>query len=200
MCTLQTRPPSAAARAVADVPGAIVTAKHTNAQAKARELIMIFVNFVFIVCSFFSFNFCCFGLLLAPHHERSFLAVHLSTWQDLAVRYAEKTETLRTTDCTDIPDKGNARKQKETKVAKVIRNQVRPNHLCFLRYLLLEKKRFGADRSTHSCCPRNPWSDYFGASEATIFSKRGFFSTPALFAGIQATWISDAGRPLSHSL
>ena len=37
------------ARAVADVPGAIVAAKHTNAQAKATELIMIFVNFVFIV-------------------------------------------------------------------------------------------------------------------------------------------------------
>src|SRR5947208_3907864 len=75
MCTLQTRPPSAAARAVADVPGAIVTAKHTNAQAKARELIMIFVNFVFIVV-FFLFKCCCFGLLLAPHHERSFLALH----------------------------------------------------------------------------------------------------------------------------
>jgi len=54
MPTLQTRP-SAAARAVADVPGAIVTAKHTNAQAKARELIMIFVNFVFIII--FPFNF-----------------------------------------------------------------------------------------------------------------------------------------------
>jgi hypothetical protein len=36
-------------RAVADVPGAIVAAKHTNAQAKAKELIMIFVNFVFMV-------------------------------------------------------------------------------------------------------------------------------------------------------
>jgi hypothetical protein len=48
MSTLQTRP-SAAARAVPDVPSAIVAAKHTNAQAKARELIMIFVNFVFIV-------------------------------------------------------------------------------------------------------------------------------------------------------
>ena len=37
----------------------------------------------------------------------------------------KKTETLRTTDCTDIPDKGRPRKQKETKVAKVVRNQVR---------------------------------------------------------------------------
>jgi hypothetical protein len=41
--------PSAAARAVVDVPGAIMATRHTNAQAKARELIMIFVNFVFIV-------------------------------------------------------------------------------------------------------------------------------------------------------
>jgi hypothetical protein len=90
MPTLQTRPPSAAARAVADVPGAIVTAKHTNAQAKARELIMIFVNFVFIVV----FSFCLSVVVLAffdlLFREESFLAVHLSTWQDLAVRYAER--------------------------------------------------------------------------------------------------------------
>ncbi|PYK68064.1 MAG: hypothetical protein DME45_09095 [Verrucomicrobia bacterium] len=76
MCTLQTRPPSAAARAVADVPGAIVTAKHTNAQAKARKLIMIFVNFVFIVV----FSFCLSIVVLAffdlLFREESFLAVH----------------------------------------------------------------------------------------------------------------------------
>jgi hypothetical protein len=54
---------SASARAVADVPGAIVAAKHTNAQAKARELIIIFVNFVFIVFASFLFSFCCVGLL-----------------------------------------------------------------------------------------------------------------------------------------
>ena len=53
---------SAAARAVADVPGAIVAAKQTNAQAKARELIIIFVNFVFIVVVSFCLVFC-FGLL-----------------------------------------------------------------------------------------------------------------------------------------
>jgi hypothetical protein len=56
MPTLQTRE-SAAARAVADVPGAIVAAKHTNAQAKARELIIIFVNFVFIVAVSFCLSF-----------------------------------------------------------------------------------------------------------------------------------------------
>jgi len=57
MSTLQCL--SVAARAVADVPGAIVAAKHTNAQAKAREPIMIFVNFVFIVIVSF-----CLGFLL----------------------------------------------------------------------------------------------------------------------------------------
>jgi hypothetical protein len=62
MPTLQSRA-SAAARAVADVPGAIVAAKHTNAQANAKELIMIFVNFVFIVIVSFCLSFCCFGLL-----------------------------------------------------------------------------------------------------------------------------------------
>src|SRR5207248_7628922 len=87
---LQTRP-SAAARAVADVPDAIVTAKHTNAQTKARELIMIFLNFVFIVV----FSFCLSVVVLAffdlLFREESFLAVHSSTWQDLAVRYAERS-------------------------------------------------------------------------------------------------------------
>jgi hypothetical protein len=45
------------------VPGAIVAAKQTNAQARARELIIIFVNFVFIVVVFFCLSFCCVGLL-----------------------------------------------------------------------------------------------------------------------------------------
>jgi hypothetical protein len=62
MSTLQSRA-SAAARAVADVPGAIVAAKHTKAQANAKELIMIFVNFVFIGIVSFCLSFCCFGLL-----------------------------------------------------------------------------------------------------------------------------------------
>ena len=61
VCTLQTCP-SAAARAVADVPSAIAATRQTNAQVKARELIMIFVNFVFIlVLSFRLVLF--FGLL-----------------------------------------------------------------------------------------------------------------------------------------
>jgi len=53
VCTLQARP-SGADCAVADVPTAIAAAKHTDAQPKAKELIIIFVNFVFIVViSFF---------------------------------------------------------------------------------------------------------------------------------------------------
>ena len=48
---------SAAARAVVDVPGTIVAAKHTKAQAKARELIILFVNFVFIIVVSFCLSF-----------------------------------------------------------------------------------------------------------------------------------------------
>src|SRR5437899_3184645 len=76
MPTLQTRPPSPAARAVADVPGAIVTAKHTNAQAKARELIMIFVNFVFIVVFAFCLGFVVLAFFDLLFRDESFLAVH----------------------------------------------------------------------------------------------------------------------------
>src|SRR5262249_14924109 len=56
--TLQPRA-SAAARAVADVPGtnAIAAARHTDAQAKARELIIVLVNFVFILIVSFCFKF-----------------------------------------------------------------------------------------------------------------------------------------------
>src|SRR4030095_13793804 len=48
ICTLQTCP-SAAAPAMRDVPAAITATRQTNAQVKARELIMIFVNFLFIL-------------------------------------------------------------------------------------------------------------------------------------------------------
>jgi hypothetical protein len=62
---------SASARAVAGVPGAIVAAKHTNAEATARELIIIFVNFVFIVIV----SFCLVFVVLAffdSHHGSHF--------------------------------------------------------------------------------------------------------------------------------
>jgi hypothetical protein len=48
---------SGSGRAVADVPTAIVAAKHTNAQPIVRELIMIFVNLVFIVVVSFCLSF-----------------------------------------------------------------------------------------------------------------------------------------------
>jgi hypothetical protein len=55
---------SVSALTVADVPDAIVAAKHTNAPAKATEIIVIFVNFVFIVIVSFCLSFCCSGLPL----------------------------------------------------------------------------------------------------------------------------------------
>jgi hypothetical protein len=69
MSTLQCL--STSARAVADVPGAIVAAKHTNAQAKARELIIIFVNFVFIVVVSF-----CLSFLVLAFGDLSSLSCH----------------------------------------------------------------------------------------------------------------------------
>jgi hypothetical protein len=48
MPTLQTRA-SAAARAGEEVPSASAAAKHTAAQPTAKQLIIVFVNFVFIV-------------------------------------------------------------------------------------------------------------------------------------------------------
>jgi len=62
---------SVAARAVVDVPGNIVAAKHTNAQATASELIIVFVNFVFIIIV----SFCLSFLVIAffdSHHGSHF--------------------------------------------------------------------------------------------------------------------------------
>jgi hypothetical protein len=70
MPTLQTRA-SGADCAVADVSGAIVAAKHTNAQAKARELIIIFVNFVFILVVSF-----CLSLVDLAFGDSSLLRTH----------------------------------------------------------------------------------------------------------------------------
>jgi hypothetical protein len=69
---------SAAARAVVDVPGTIVAAKQTNAQARARELIIVLVNFVFIVVVSFCLSFLVWPSV-ALHREELFLAVHQST-------------------------------------------------------------------------------------------------------------------------
>ena len=66
----------ASARAVADVPGAIVAAKQTNAQAKARELIVIFVNLVFIVIVSFYLSFVVLAFFDFSLLKLSFPAVH----------------------------------------------------------------------------------------------------------------------------
>src|SRR5689334_4976644 len=77
MCTLQTRP-SPSARAVVDVPGAITATRQTNAQAKASELIMIFVNVIFIVVLSFLLSvvvLAFFCLLIVRSHLRPFTDV-----------------------------------------------------------------------------------------------------------------------------
>jgi len=61
MPTLQTCA-SAAARAVVDVPSAIAAAKHSDAQAKAKELIMLLTNFVFMIVFFLVLAFRDFSL------------------------------------------------------------------------------------------------------------------------------------------
>jgi hypothetical protein len=76
MPTLQTL--STAACAVVDVPGAIVAAKHTKAQAKARELIIIFVNFVFIVIVSFYLSFLGLAFL-----DSSLLSCHFWPFADV---------------------------------------------------------------------------------------------------------------------
>jgi len=61
---------------------------------KARELIMIFVNFVFIVVLSFRLSVVVpafFWLLIMRGYFWPFTEV---TWQDLAVRYAESSGTF----------------------------------------------------------------------------------------------------------
>jgi hypothetical protein len=79
---------SGSARAVADVPTAIVAAKHTNAQPTAKELIMIFVNFVFIVI----FSFCLSFLVLA-FFGFSFLRSHF--WPFTEVQNGNQRGVMR---------------------------------------------------------------------------------------------------------
>jgi hypothetical protein len=70
MPTLQTRA-SAAARAGEEVPSAIVAAKHTTAQPTARQLIIVFVNFVFIVVVSF-----CLTFVVVAFFDFSLLSCH----------------------------------------------------------------------------------------------------------------------------
>ena len=87
MPTLQTRASSADC-AVAGVPGATVAAKHTNAQAKARELIIIFVNFVFIVIV----SFCLVFLVLA-FFDLPIVRSHF--WPFTGVQNGNREEVMR---------------------------------------------------------------------------------------------------------
>ena len=57
VCTLQGCGNRAVARAVLDVPSAIAATRQPNAQVKARELIIVLVNFVFIVIVSFCLSF-----------------------------------------------------------------------------------------------------------------------------------------------
>ena len=64
MCSLHAA--SIAADPAVDVPGAIAAPKHANAQVNAKELIIIFVNFVFIVIVSFCLFFSCLRLFGYP--------------------------------------------------------------------------------------------------------------------------------------
>jgi hypothetical protein len=97
MPTLQTRASSADC-AVADVPGAIVAAKHTNAQAKARELIIIFVNFVFIVIVSFCLVFLVlafFDLLIVRSHFGPFTEVQNGNQREVMTQVWEFFQNQR---------------------------------------------------------------------------------------------------------
>src|SRR5439155_22454404 len=76
VCTLQGCGNRAVARAVLDVPSAIAATRQPNAQVKARELIIVLVNFVFIVIVSFCLSFFIVLAFLASHRGRSHLAVH----------------------------------------------------------------------------------------------------------------------------
>src|SRR5438094_5927518 len=67
MPTLQTRP-SAAARAVPDVPSAIVAIRLANAHATRKPLVMFLSNFVFMIIFLSNFLFSLW-LSLAPRRE-----------------------------------------------------------------------------------------------------------------------------------
>jgi hypothetical protein len=69
-------------------PSAIATAKHTNAQAKARELIILFVNFVFIVVV----SFCLSSVVLA-FFDSSLLSCQF--WPFTEVQNGNQREVMR---------------------------------------------------------------------------------------------------------
>jgi len=109
---------SASARAVADVAGAIVAAKQTNAQANASELIIIFVNFVFIVVVSFCLSsvVLAFGdLSLLSYHFWPFTGVLRKIFRSLTREVWEFLQTPRITGCHG----SDFYEQKEMKVVKI---------------------------------------------------------------------------------
>src|SRR5207248_1711927 len=98
MPTLQTCA-SAAARAGADVPGAITATRQTNAQVKARELIMIFVNFLFIVVLSFCLTFAVLAFFDSSSlscHFRPFTEVLGRIWRFVTRKVRGLFQTPRT--------------------------------------------------------------------------------------------------------
>ena len=98
MPTLQTRA-SAAAPAVPDVPTAITAIRQTNAQVKARELIMIFVNFVFIVVLSFCLSVVVsafFWLLIMRGHFWPFTEVLGRIWRFVTRKDASRPKIIET--------------------------------------------------------------------------------------------------------
>ncbi len=81
--------PSGAACAVEDVPSAIAASRHTNAQAKDRKPIIIFVNFVFIVVVSFCLSFVVLAFIWLLVIEESFRAVHISSLQIAAKKFQD---------------------------------------------------------------------------------------------------------------
>jgi hypothetical protein len=98
---------SASARAVADVPGAIAAAKHSDAQANATKLMIIFVNFVFIVIVSF-----CLSFVVMAFFDCSLLSCHFWPFTVLRKIFVfltrEVWELLKTPRITRISQIGEA--------------------------------------------------------------------------------------------
>src|SRR6266436_302077 len=90
---------SGADRAVPGVPTAITATRLTNAQVKARELIMIFVNFVFIVVLSFRLSVVVpafFWLLIMRGHFWPFTEVLGRIWRFVTRKVRGLFQTPRT--------------------------------------------------------------------------------------------------------
>jgi hypothetical protein len=92
-----------AARAVADVPSAIAATRLTNAHAKAKELIIIFVNFVFMVVVSF-----CLSSVFVAFFDSSLLSCHFRPFTEVLRKILESLtqevwESLKSADYPPSP-------------------------------------------------------------------------------------------------